>query len=73
MATEQLTFILFSLVWFLIGIGLIFVKIDADNLKSKSHAMPGLALFRFSLFRWGAVLVCIIGSTIFLLLGLRWL
>lgn len=41
----------------LIGVLLLFVKIDPDELAKQSSTSPGLALYRFRAFRYGAAFV----------------
>jgi hypothetical protein len=38
----------------LVGVLLLFVKVDSDKLRATVHTNPVLALYRFRLFRYGA-------------------
>ena len=53
----------------LIGSGLACVRINPRELSKKSHTSPGLALFRFSAYRWGGVIVCLIVGVIMIVSG----
>jgi len=37
----------------LVGIALLFVRVDSERLREKIHTNPGLALYRFRVFRYG--------------------
>jgi hypothetical protein len=39
----------------LVGIALLCVRVDRDQLREKIHTNPGFALYRFRSFRYGAV------------------
>jgi hypothetical protein len=53
----------------LTGVGLLLVRIDPDRLREKAHTNPGLALYRFRLFRYGvAAAAFIIAAVAFLAL-----
>ena len=51
--------------WFLVvafitvGVALIFVRVDRENLAQRVRTNPGFALYRFRLFRYGAAFVLI--------------
>jgi|GraSoiStandDraft_32_1057276.scaffolds.fasta_scaffold470344_2 hypothetical protein len=55
-----------------VSFGLALVKINRSELEMKSRSNPGLALFRFSAYRWGAVLVCFVFGLFSLFVGLGW-
>ena len=41
-----------------VGVALLFVRIDRDQLRQKVHTAPGLALYRFPIFRYGVACAC---------------
>ena len=51
--------------WFLVaafgmvGIALLFVSVDREQLTQRAHTNPGLALYRFRLFRYGVSIALI--------------
>ena len=47
-----------------IGLALIFVTTDAEELRRSTQSNPGLALYRFRIFRYGAAMLCFIGAGI---------
>lgn len=60
------TYLLYSIVWILIGVGLIFVN------EKEFNKLPFTSLLSPSVFKWGIVLVLIVGGFVFLLSGLGW-
>ncbi len=69
-----------SIIWLFLGglfllcaIGLSLVRIDRGKLKASFHTNPGMALFRFGAFRWGAVVVFGTIGLVLLSIGLGWL
>ena len=51
----------------LLGIVLLFAKVDRVRLEKYSHTMPGYALFRFAWFRFMvAAIVFIVGALAYL-------
>jgi hypothetical protein len=48
----------------LVGVGLLVVRADPEQLREKLHTNPGLALFRFRAFRYGVAAVGFIIATI---------
>jgi hypothetical protein len=44
----------------LIGIAIFFVEIDVENLRSKSRTNPMMALWRFSWWRYGQAIICLL-------------
>jgi hypothetical protein len=56
-----------------VSVGLAVVRINRAELKEKSHSHPGLALFRFPAYRWGAAVICFVLGLFSLFLGLGWL
>lgn len=46
----------------LIGLALVFVTIDEEELRRSIHANPDLALYRFRAFRYAAAMLCFIGA-----------
>lgn len=73
MDTEGVIWMLLGAAFILCAIGLSLVKIDKDNLKESIHTNLGMALFRFSAYRWGAVFILSIIGIAFLSIGLGWL
>jgi len=52
----------------LVGIGVLLVRVDPDQLREKIHTNPGFALYRFRVFRYGvAVALFIIAAVAFFL------
>ncbi len=47
-----------------IGLALIFVTTEPEELRRLAYWNPGLALYRFRLFRYGAAMLCFIGAAI---------
>ncbi len=72
MESEQAIWIVLGAFAILCGVGLAVAKLDKRELEESVHSNPGLALYRFSWYRWGAVLVCIGGGIIVLVEGLGW-
>ena len=54
-----------GLVAILIGIIIIFLKIDKEKLKTKTHTNPMLALYRFKWWQYGQ-------GILFILFGILW-
>jgi len=73
MNESQMLCLIFGPVSVLLGIAIIFVKVDRSKLANKVHSAPGLALFRFPAWRWGVALVCISTGFLLLLSGIGWL
>ena len=46
------------------GVALIFVTTDADELRRSAQSNPGSALYRFRVFRYGVAMLCFIGAAI---------
>ena len=55
---ENLITIVFAVLAFVAGLGLIFVRVDRQQLGGLSHSMPGLALFRYGAVRYGGAILC---------------
>ena len=51
---------LFPGVAVLIGIALLFVRVDSEWLRGKMHTNPMLALYRFRLWRYTVAAICFI-------------
>ena len=73
MELEQMIFILFGVAALLCSVALSFVTIDKEELRGKTHTMPGMALFRFPAYRWGAVIMCAVIGIFSFSLGFGWL
>ena len=73
MKIEQVIWIFVGAFGILCGIGLILVKIDKAALEKSTHSNPGLALFRFPLYRWTAAIICILVGLFSLSLAFGWL
>jgi len=41
------------------GLGLVFVRVDKEKLRGSVHSFPGLSLYRFHAFRYGAAIACL--------------
>ena len=52
------------------GLGLAFVQVDRDDLSKRAQSNPMLALYRFRIFRWGMVVVCLLAGVTLLGAGL---
>lgn len=52
--------LIFSVLALLAGVGVLLARIDPDQLRGWSRTMPGLALFRFRVYRYTAAAVCIV-------------
>ncbi|QBB69282.1 hypothetical protein ELE36_02215 [Pseudolysobacter antarcticus] len=59
---EILIHSIFIVVPLLIGLALVFVTFDVEQLRRSIHSNPGLALYRFRAFRYGAAMLCFIGA-----------
>jgi len=67
----------YSPIWLILGafgifcaLGLAFVKIEKETLAKMSHSNPAMALSRFPLYRWSAVIVCLLFGVFFVAAGL---
>jgi hypothetical protein len=49
--------IVVGVVLILVAIGLALAKIDPNELRKKSHSNPGVALYRFTAYRWAMVII----------------
>ena len=65
--------IVLGIAFVIVGLGLLFVTVDADKLRKKSHTNPMLALYRFSFWRYGLALVAIGGGLISILCATGWI
>jgi hypothetical protein len=54
----------FAVVALVAGVGLLLVRINPEHLAGSSHSMPGLALFRFRAFRYGAAFACLVAAAV---------
>ena len=64
-------------VWLFFGIsevlcalGLAFVKIDKAALNEMRHSNPGLALFRFAVWRWLLISITFLSGVFFIAAGI---
>ncbi len=73
MEPEQIIFIAFGIAALLCGVGLSLVKINKEELSGKIHTMPGMSLFRFPAYRWGAVAIFGVLGIFSISLGYGWL
>jgi hypothetical protein len=64
MEIRELLHWLGPVLFILAGVGLVFVRIDEDQLREKTHSNPGLALYRFRVFRYGAAVVLFVIAAI---------
>ncbi len=71
MESEQFICFVIAVMSLISGVGLALVKIDKNELQKRIHSFPQMALFRFPVFRWGIVAVCLAIGTIAFLAGLR--
>ena len=46
----------------LVGLGLAFAQVNASELRKKTHTNPGMALFRFRLWRFGMAIVSFVAG-----------
>ena len=58
MQTDGSVPVVFALLAFGAGIGLLFVRVNPEQLQASSHTMPGYALFRFRAYRYAAAVFC---------------
>ena len=72
MEGEAPIWILIGLFGLICGIGLAFVEVDKGALEKNRHSFPGLSLFRFRLWRWLGVAVCLVFGVFFIATGLGW-
>lgn len=73
MDTGALFNIIFGVLALFFGMALSFAKIDKDRLYEYRHTIPGLALFRFPVWRWGIVVILFITGFVSLAFGFKWL
>ena len=65
--------IVMGVAFVIVGLGLVFVTVDADELRKKSHTNPMLALYRFAVWRYGLAMVAIMGGSILILGAIGWI
>ena len=65
---QTINFVLGGL-FLLVGGFLAFAKVDTAKLAEKSRTHPGLALFRFPMFRWSAVAILVAFGVVLIGLG----
>jgi hypothetical protein len=58
MQTNGLVPVVFALLALVAGVGLLFVRVNPEQLQRSSHSMPGFALFRFRAYRYAAAIFC---------------
>ena len=73
MESENVIWLFLGGLFLLCAIGLSLVKIDREQLKTSTHTNPGMALFRFGAYRWGAVTVLGVIGLVLLSIGFGWL
>jgi len=44
----------------LVGVAFFFVRIDREAIRERVHSSPGMALYRFPVFRYGAATICFV-------------
>ncbi len=71
MEADMTTWLVLGGMFVLAALGLSLVKVDKDSLESLSHKNPGMALFRFPLYRWSIVLILASAGLVSLLIGIR--
>ena len=64
--------LLFGISWTLVGTGIIFAKINAEDLRLKSRITPGLSLFRIPAFKWSVVIILLTGGILFIFQSIVW-
>ena len=64
MPSQSIVLLPFALLAIVAGIGLLLVRVDAAELNGSTHSMPGMALFRFRVFRYGAALACLVSALV---------
>ena len=57
-------FLAIGAVLFAIGIAVLFVRVGQEDLRAPSALMPGLALFRFRIYRYGVTICFFVLSAI---------
>jgi len=55
-----------SVAFFAVGVGVLFVRVNPENFRAPSGLMPGLALFRYRIYRYGVAFFCFALSAILL-------
>ena len=60
MEAYNLPLLLFAFIALVAGVGLFFARVDPEQLRSSAHPMPGLALFRFRVYRYGVAAACLL-------------
>ena len=73
MESEQIIWLFLGGMFILVAIGLSAVKTNKEQLQSVAHSNPGMALFRFGLYRWGVVMVFGSVGLVLMLIGFGWL
>ncbi len=64
MEASNLLTLLFAFFALAVGIGLFFVRVDPEQLRSSAHSMPGLALFRFRVYRYAVAAACLLAAAL---------
>ena len=73
METERIIWLFLGGLFVLCAVGLALVKTDREQLKTSTHTNPGMALFRFGAYRWGAVTVLGAIGLVLLSISFGWL
>ena len=60
MQPQSVVLLVFVTLALVAGVGLLFVRVDPDQLQRSSHTVPGLALFRFPIYRYAAAVACFV-------------
>ena len=55
------------------GLGLAFAKTDTKALRKKSHSNPGLALYRFPVWRYGIAVLAVVSGAIIIAKSIGWI
>ena len=70
METDQTIDLVLGGLFLLVGVLLAFANVNRASLAERSHTNPGLALFRFPVFRWGTVAVLVVFGVVLVLIGM---
>ena len=73
MESETLIWTLLGGMFLFVALALSLVTIDKNQLQDSTHSNPGMALFRFGIYRWGAVAVMGVIGLVLLSVSFGWL
>lgn len=59
MQPQSIVLLLFAVLALIAGMGLLFVRINPDQLRASFRTAPALALFRFRTYRYAMATLCL--------------